>query len=183
MPPLLELLGPHRLEPNDHIGTEPLGPRTRQGLQSLGEISRGNPLEVQPGDQFVDRRGAPEVRRQDRGVEAHRLVVTLASIAYARLANLQWTGSGLAGLHPGATRALGLQQSIRYTCSWRILSKPRWLLKLISNQQDTPPSPPTARPQLLTITLLTVILGSPRFMKTRVKLDQTGGKIDGPVGG
>ena len=39
------------------------GPKERR--KRLGEIARGDALQIEPGQEFLDRLGAPEIGRQD----------------------------------------------------------------------------------------------------------------------
>ena len=40
------------------------GPRS--AASANGEIARGDALQIEPGQEFLDRLGAPEIGRQDR---------------------------------------------------------------------------------------------------------------------
>ena len=63
--PMLQLALPDLLEAGNGRGREPrrLGPQERR--KRLAEIARGDALQIKPGQEFLDRLGAPEIGRQD----------------------------------------------------------------------------------------------------------------------
>ena len=63
--PMLQLALPDLLEAGNGRGREPrrLGPQ--EGRKRLAEIARGDALQIKPGQEVLDRLGAPEIGRQD----------------------------------------------------------------------------------------------------------------------
>ena len=62
----LVFVPPDRLEAGNGAGRQAWRVRTQRRRQGLGEITRRNALQVEPGQQLLDRPGAPEIGRQDR---------------------------------------------------------------------------------------------------------------------
>ena len=68
--PALILLGPARLQSRYGARRQARCIRSQQGCQRFTEVARRDALEIEPGQQLLDRLGAPQVGRQDRGGEA-----------------------------------------------------------------------------------------------------------------
>ena len=94
--PLLLLLHPGLLEPNDRRWREASGLGSDQVSQALREVAGGDALEVQPGDELVDRLRPPKVRRQDLARESESVAVFIhPAIVHAWLADLDDSHPGL----------------------------------------------------------------------------------------
>jgi hypothetical protein len=94
--PLLLLLDPGLLEPNDGRRRQAGSLRADQVLQVLREVAGGDALEVEPGDQLVDRLRPSKVRRQNLARETEALAILVnSSIIDARLLDVDHTDSGL----------------------------------------------------------------------------------------
>jgi len=64
---------------------------TSESLERLAHVRRGHALEVEPGDQGVNRWRAPQVGGQDRRAEANAVNCILAGpVADAWLLNFEW---------------------------------------------------------------------------------------------
>lgn len=75
-----------------------------EGLQSFGEIARRDALEVEPGDQLLDRFGLAQIRGQDGGGES--LLLRLRSpIMHARHLHVHRADAGDDGTRRGVTVA------------------------------------------------------------------------------
>ena len=64
--PAFIILPPVGLQPGDGAGGQAWRIRSQERSQGFREISRGNALEVKPGQQFLDRLCAPQIGRKDR---------------------------------------------------------------------------------------------------------------------
>ncbi len=70
------------------------GPRS--AARAFGEIARGDALQVKPGQEFLDRLGAPEIGRQEcRGEANPRPRLAGASVAHPGTAHRNRTNAGL----------------------------------------------------------------------------------------
>ncbi|EGV27657.1 hypothetical protein ThidrDRAFT_4532 [Thiorhodococcus drewsii AZ1] len=63
------LLAPLLLETHDRVGRQPLGPIAEQRRERLLIVPGRDPLEIEPGDQFLDAARALQIRRQQARVE------------------------------------------------------------------------------------------------------------------
>ena len=59
-------IAPDILQARDRRGREPWRVRPQKSGQGLGEVARRDALQVEPGQELLDRLGPPEVGRQDR---------------------------------------------------------------------------------------------------------------------
>ena len=102
--PVVVLLAPLLLEPDDDVRAESLGVRADQRLESLRGVSRRASFEVEPWDQLLHRATFPEIGRQDRRGEGDPVVHILGLVTYPRLFDIERTGSG----HDGAGRKVAV---------------------------------------------------------------------------
>ena len=63
---MLHLALPDLLEADNGGGRKPGRLRPKERRKRLGEIARGDALQIEPGQESLDRLGAPEIGRQDR---------------------------------------------------------------------------------------------------------------------
>jgi hypothetical protein len=60
-----------------------------QAAQRLGEVAGGNPFQIEPGHQFLDGLGFPQIRRKNLGSEADALALLIDPlVVHPRLMNL-----------------------------------------------------------------------------------------------
>ena len=78
------LVRPNLGEPRHGRGRQAAGVRPEQGRQRLGEVARGDALEVEGGDQDFEALRAPRIRRQERGAEPDAVGTTSVSKISAR---------------------------------------------------------------------------------------------------
>ena len=63
---------PDLFQPPDRAGGQPGSVRPEERGEGLAEVPRGDPLEIQPRQQLLERLRAPEVRGEDRRGETDR---------------------------------------------------------------------------------------------------------------
>jgi hypothetical protein len=95
--PLFILRLPALLQPSDRVGRQTGRIRAEDGFECLGEVAGADSLQVQGGDQRVQRGRPAHVGRQDRGRE----MPSIPTVVNPRLADFQTT-------RPGQNHALGL---------------------------------------------------------------------------
>ena len=79
--PVRVLVRPNLGEPRHGRGRQAAGVRPEQGRQRLGEVARGDALEVEHGDQDFEALRAPRIRRQERGAEPDALGALARAVA------------------------------------------------------------------------------------------------------
>ncbi len=94
LPPLV-IFRPGGLQPGDGGRRQARGVRTQQSRERLREIARRDALEVEPGQQLLERPGAPEIGRQDRRGEADGAAGHGLAIANPRPAHRDRADPGL----------------------------------------------------------------------------------------
>ena len=92
--PVRVLVRPNLGEPRHGRGRQAAGVRPEQGRQRLGEVARGDALEVEGGDQDFEALRAPRIRRQERGAEPDALGALARAVANAWRANRNRADAG-----------------------------------------------------------------------------------------
>ena len=90
--PVRVLVRPNLGEPRHGRGRQAAGVRPEQGRQRLGEVARGDALEVEHGDFEALR--APRIRRQERGAEPDAVGALARAVANAWRANRNRADAG-----------------------------------------------------------------------------------------
>ena len=92
--PVRVLVRPNLGEPRHGRGRQAAGVRPEQGRQRLGEVARGDALEVEDGDQDFEALRAPRIRRQERGAEPDAVGALARAVANAWRANRNRADAG-----------------------------------------------------------------------------------------
>ncbi len=92
--PVRVLVRPNLGEPRHGRGRQAAGVRPEQGRQRLGEVARGDALEVEDGDQDFEALRAPRIRRQERGAEPDAVGAQARAVANAWRANRNRADAG-----------------------------------------------------------------------------------------
>ena len=93
--PVRVLVRPNLGEPRHGRGRQAAGVRPEQeGRQRLGEVARGDTLEVEDGDQDFEALRAPRIRRQERGAEPDAVGALARAVANPWRANRNRADAG-----------------------------------------------------------------------------------------
>lgn len=92
-PPLVILLTPGLLEAHDRVGRQAARLRSEEGLECFAEVPGRGALEVEEGDELVERFRTAQIAWQDLRFEADRLALG-CPIADSRSADFERAGSG-----------------------------------------------------------------------------------------
>ena len=92
--PVRVLVRPNLGEPRDGRGRQAASVWPEQGRQRLGEVARGDALEVEDRDQDFEALRAPRIRRQERGAEPDAVGALARAVANAWRANRNRADAG-----------------------------------------------------------------------------------------